>query len=183
LANKKRKFARTPVFNSCTILAVKEAVQRAGLPSLTGLVHLPLPYLATFGGFLISLLIGGIGLIGNEQGILFRLTNRVSGEPVWAPEIAAGLLIGWVAYKRFPSRFAFLSFAVPAMILVWSAVSWQRTMSQYDSTWDTFFGTGCGGSECLYQLLITAPFYGAVAYSAGAVIAHCRGHKRASVPS
>jgi hypothetical protein len=127
---------------------VKEAVQRAGLPSLTGLVRLPLPYLATFGGFLISLLIGGIGLIGNEQGLLFRLTNRVSGEPVWAPEIAAGLLIGWVAYKRFPSRFAFLSFAVPAMILVWSAVSWQRTMSQYDSTWDTFFGTGCGGSEC-----------------------------------
>jgi hypothetical protein len=166
-----------------TILTVKEAVQRAERPSLTALIHLPLPYLATFGGFLISLLIAGIGLIGNEQGFLFRLTNRVSGEPVWAPEVAAGLLIGWVAYKHFPSRLAFLSFAVPAVILVWSAASWQRTMSQYDSTWDTFFGTGCGGSECLYQLFITAPFYGAVAYSAGAVIAHCREHKRKSVSS
>jgi hypothetical protein len=56
-------------------------------------------------------------------------------------------------------------------------------MSQYDSTWDTFFGTKCGGSECFYQLLITAPFYGAVAYSAGAAIAHCRGRKRTSLPS
>jgi hypothetical protein len=102
-----------PSCNSCTILTVKAAVQRAERPSLTALIHLPLPYLATFGGFLISLLIAGVGLIGNEQGFLFRLTNRVSGEPVWAPEVAAGLLIGWVAYEHFPSRLAFLSFAVP----------------------------------------------------------------------
>jgi len=170
-------------FNSCTILTVKEAVQHSGRPSLIALIHLPLPYLATLGGFLISLPIAGIGLIGSEQSFFSRLTNRLSGEPVWAPEIVAGLLIGWVAYKHFPSRLAFLSFAVPALILVWSAASWQRTMSQYDSTWDTFFGTGCGGSECLYQFFITAPFYGAVAYSAGALIAHCRGYKGASVSS
>jgi hypothetical protein len=127
-------------------------------------------------GFLVSLLIAAIGLIGDEQSFLFRLSNRVSGEPVWAPEIAAGLLFGWVAYKRLPSRLAFFSFAIPAAILAWSAASWRSI----DSTWDTFFGAGCGGSECLYQLFITAPFYGAVAYSVGAVIAHCRRHKRES---
>jgi hypothetical protein len=173
----------TPVFTSCTILAVKDAVRRAAHPNLTGLIHLPMPYFATFGGFLISLLVAGIGLIGNEQGFLFRLTNRVSGEPVWGPEIAAGLLIGWAAYKRIPSRLAFGSFVVPAVVLAWNAVSWQRTMSQYDSTWDTLFGTGCGGSECLYQLFITAPCYAAIAYSAGAVIARCREHKGTAISS
>ena len=162
---------------------MKEAAQRAARPDVTALVHLPLPYLATFGGFLVSLLIAGIGLIGNEEGSLFRLTNRISGEPVWAPEIATGLLVGWVAYKHFPSKLAFGSFVVPAVVLVWNAVSWQRTMSQWDSTWDTFFGMGCGGSECLYQLFITSPFYAAVAYSAGAVIAHCREHKETGASS
>jgi hypothetical protein len=92
---------------------------------------------------------------------------------VWAPEIAAGLLIGWVAYKHVSSRLAFGSFAVPAVILVWNAVSWQGTMSQYDSTWDTFFGSGCGGSEGQNQLFIAAPSYAATAYSAGTIIVHC----------
>jgi hypothetical protein len=162
---------------------VKDTVQCTARPSPIGLIHLPLPYLTTLVGFLISLLIGSIGLIGSEQGVFFRLTNRISGEPVWAPEIAAGLLFGWLAYKRVPSRLAFASCAVPAVILLWNVTSWQRTMSQYDSTWGTFFGTECGGSECLYQLFLTAPFYTAVAYSAGAVIAHVRGQRRKAVSS
>jgi hypothetical protein len=62
---------KTPELINCTIIAVKDAEQRAAGPNLTGLIHLPLPYLATFGGFLISLLMGGIGLVGNEQGFLF----------------------------------------------------------------------------------------------------------------
>jgi hypothetical protein len=41
-------------------------------------------------------------------------------------------------------------------------------MAVYDSTWDTYFGKGCGGSECLYELFLTAPFYTSVAYSIGA---------------
>ena len=134
-------------------------------------------------GFLSSLLIVGIGIMVNEQGFLFRLTDRISGEPLWAPEIVAGLLFGWLAYKRAPSRLAFGSWAVPGAILLWNVASWQRTMSQYDSTWSTFFGTGCGGSECLYQLVLTAPFYTSVAYSAGAVIANVRGHRGKGVCS
>lgn len=137
-----------------------------------------MPYLATLSGFLISLPIAAVGLIGNEQGLFFRFTNFISGEPVWAPEILAGFLFGWLAYRRIPSRLAFGAFAVPAVILFWNVVSWQRAMSQYDSTWSTFFGTGCGGSECLYQLIVTAPFYTAVAYSAGSVVAHGRGHRQ-----
>ncbi len=72
-----------PVCASRTIPEVNDADQRAARPNLTGLIHLPSPYFATFGGFLISLPKAGIGLIGNQHGFLFRLTNRVSGEPVW----------------------------------------------------------------------------------------------------
>jgi hypothetical protein len=173
----------SPDHDSCTIPGVKDAVQSATRPSPIILIHLPMPYLATLIGLLISSLIAVIGLIGSEQGLVFQLTNRISGEPAWAPEILASLVVGWVAYKQLPSKLAFGSFAVPAVILFWNVFSWQRTFSQYNSTWSTFFGTDCGGSECLYQLSLTAPFYTAVAYSAGAVIAHIRSHNRKEVSS
>ena len=159
---------------------MKDTVQSGLSPKAIGLAHLLLSYFAALIGFVISMLIAGVGLIGSE-GLFFRLTNAISGEPVWAPEIIAGLLIGYLAYKRVPSRFAFVSWIVPGVILFWNVISWQRTMSQYDSTWSTFFGTGCGGSECMYELFLTAPFYTAIGYAAGAAIAHIRGDRRAEV--
>ena len=149
---------------------------------LKGVVHFPLSYLAALAGFLISMPIDWIALLGNEQGWFFRLTGILTGEPLWVPEIAAGLLIGWLAYKRLPSIFAFISWILPGGILLLNLISWQQTMSQYDSTWSTFFGTDCGGSECLYELFVTVPFYTAVGYSIGAVIAHIRADGQTELP-
>ena len=162
---------------------MRDAIQFAARPKAIGVVHLLLPYVAALVGFLIGMLIAGIGMVGSEQGLFFRLTNVISGEPVFAPDIISGFVIGWLAYKRVPSRFAFVSWIVPGVILLWNAISWQRTMAQYDSTWSTFFGTGCGGSECMYELFFTGPFYTAIAYAAGAVVAHIRGHKLSEGPS
>ena len=156
-------------------------MQSGTSPKPIGLVHLPLSYFAALVGFVISMLIARVGLIGSEKGWFFRLTNAISGEPVWAPEIIAGFLIGWLAYKRVPSVFAFVSWIVPGVILFWNVMSWQRTMSQYDPTWSTFFGTDCGGSECMYELFLAAPFYTAIGYAVGAASAHIRGDKRTEV--
>jgi hypothetical protein len=168
---------------TCTIVRVQDAIQFAARPKAIGLVHLLLSYVAALVGFLIGMLIAGIGMVGSEQGLFFRLTNVISGEPVFAPDIVTGFVIGWLAYKRVPSRFAFASWIVPGVILFWNVIEWQRTMSQYDSTWSTFFGTGCGGSECLYEVFLTAPFYTAIAYAGGALLGHLRRYRQTEVSS
>jgi hypothetical protein len=43
-------------------------------------------------------------------------------------------------------------------------------MAAYDSTWDTYFGKNCTGSECLYELFLTMPFYAGIGYSVGALL-------------
>jgi hypothetical protein len=48
-------------------------------------------------------------------------------------------------------------------------------MSAYDSSWDTYFGSRCGGSECLYQFFLTIPLYAALAYSIGALTNYKKG--------
>ena len=69
-----------------------------------------------------------------------------------------GLVVGCLTYILLPFFTAFLAWLPPGLFLLWDAANWQLTNSTYDSTWDTFFGKGCGGSECLYALLLTAPF-------------------------
>jgi hypothetical protein len=102
---------------------------------------------------------------GGEQR---TLAGQILGEPFWVPEIVAGLLLGRLCYLLLPSKAAFFAWLLPGVFLLWSAWSWQRTSSMYDSTWDTFFSKSCGGSECLYELLLTVPFYSGVGYSVGA---------------
>jgi hypothetical protein len=86
-----------------------------------------------------------------------------------------GAFAGYFFFKKIPTRFAFWVWLVPGSLLAWNAWYWQHTgMVKYASIWDTYFGTNCGGSECLYQILFTAPFYTAVFYSLGAFLSHKR---------
>ena len=132
------------------------------------LVHLPSPYAAALLGVILSAVILVIYPPAGEQN---TIAGRLTGEPVWIPEIAAGLWLGYFVYRRVPSRLAFFTWLTPAFFLFFSALSWQRGMAQYDSTFDTYFGTGCGGSECLYELFLTMPFYTSVGYTLGALLA------------
>jgi hypothetical protein len=122
-----------------------------------GLLHFFLAYVSFVVGLLASLLLAWI-----------PGTSRLSDEPFWLPEILAGLCLGFFCYRRVRSKIAFAVWIFPATFLAWSAIYWHRTMSVYDSTWDTYFGSQCGGSECLYELFLTAPFYSSLAYSVGA---------------
>ena len=128
--------------------------------------HLILFYCALIASFLASMfvtaLIPSLGQSSNPWAALL-------GEPAWILEIVACLLVGYFFYKKMPSKSAFVVWLVPLAFLVWSAWSWHLTMSKYDSVWDTYFGRGCGGSECLYELMLTAPSYSCIAYSLGAL--------------
>ena len=108
-------------------------------------------------------------LVFPAAGETSTLTGQLTGEPFWLPEIMAGLLLGWFAYETVPSKTAFFGWLVPGCFLLWKAWSWQRSIAAYDdSTLDTYFGRNCGGSECLYQLFFTVPFYSSLSYSIGA---------------
>jgi hypothetical protein len=120
-----------------------------------------------FLGFVLSLV---VILIYPAAGKQATISGQLNGEPIWLPCIAAGLLAGQFLYRSIPSRLAFLAWLPPAAFLLWSAWSWQKSMAVYDSTWDTYFGKNCGGSECLYELLLTAPFYTGLGYSLGALL-------------
>jgi hypothetical protein len=134
-------------------------------PGLYGLLHLGLPHVATILGFIGSFF---IIFIFPAAGQASTLSGQLAAEPFWLPEIVTGLLLGWFAYETVPSKTAFIAWLVPGCFLLWSACSWQRSMAAHDSTWDTYFGRNCGGSECLYQLIFTAPFYSSILYSIGA---------------
>ena len=134
---------------------------------MRGAGHLFFAYFAFLGGLVVSFLVtGGASLIGRADPLL----EKASGEPLWIPEIAIGFAAGSYLYSRLPSKVAYFSWCIPGLLLLCSAWHWQSTMAIYDSTWQTYFGKGCGGSECLYELALTAPFYTSVAYSVGALV-------------
>ena len=93
------------------------------------------------------------------------LSGQLLERPIWLPAIIFGFLIGSAVYYIFHGRSATWAWVLPALVLAWSILSWP---SEADSVWNTFFGTDCGSSECLYQMTVTAPFYASVAYSLGA---------------
>ncbi len=130
-------------------------------PWLKYLLHFPAPYFAFGVSVLLELFLIMIFPHAGEQGIIGRAVEIVS-------PIIIGFWAGRLFYKKLPTIMGLLAWIPPAAILAYSTLSWQLTMSQYDSTWSTYFGSGCGGSECLYQLFVTESFYTAVAYSLGA---------------
>lgn len=134
--------------------------------SSASLAHLPSVYASALIGFLASLLIvmtyPPAGSQGNLSGLML--------ERFWLPELVTAIWLGWFLYRRIPSRLAFLAWVPPAVFLIWNVLEWHRSGFQYDSTWDTFFGSHCGDSGCLYELLLTMPFYTGLGYSMGALL-------------
>ena len=59
----------------------------------------------------------------------------------------------------------------PAVLLVWNVFSWKpyTSRSNLGDAWANYFGSDCDGSECLYEVFLTAPFFTSVAYSVGSI--------------
>src|SRR5207244_2215740 len=72
---------------------------------------------------------------------------------------------------------------LPAMILAFNVATWKSHIarSNFSDAWANYFTSDCGASECLYEILITAPFYTSVAYTVGWIakaVARPRGGNR-----
>lgn len=152
-----------------------ELPNQVGESLLYSWVHIPAGYFAAVAGVLASAL---LVLIVPGGGASNTIAGELINEPCWAPVIIVGLLLGACCYKYVPSKLSFFAWLLPGIFLLWSAWSWQKTMSMYDSTWDTYFGKDCGGSECVYQLFVTVPFYSGLAYSLGAFVGWARINRR-----
>jgi hypothetical protein len=138
------------------------------------LIHLALFYCGLVSSVLaqalLILIIPPLGRVTNPLG-------RAMDGPVFPLLVLAGFVVGRYCYIKIPSRLAFAVWIVPGIFLFYSALSWHKTMSRYDSVWVTYFGSGCGGSECLYELFLTAPFYSAIAYSLGGLMSAVRSNR------
>jgi hypothetical protein len=58
---------------------------------------------------------------------------------------------------------AWLIYGISESAMSYSQAWAHQSRSAY--IWDNFFGTHCSGTECLNELLFTAPFLSSVAYS------------------
>jgi len=134
---------------------------------MNSLIHIVGPYLAYAASVLLTVIFIAIIPHAGETGTIGTLLGYIA-------IISCGFLSGWFLYTKVPAKTALFAWVLPAAFLTYSAVSWQMTMAKYDSTWSTYFGTNCGGSECMYQFFLTAPFYTALAYSVGALTARLR---------
>ena len=110
--------------------------------------------------------------------ILSFMLSGVFKEPLLPGALFGGAIMGYLVNRNMRDLAALLVWLVPLAWLIYgirdSAASYSEAWAQQSRSayiWDTFFGTHCGGSECLNELLFTAPFLSSVAYSITAYFA------------
>src|SRR5258708_2028530 len=99
-------------------------------------------------------------------------------DPFFLGALFGGAIMGYLVNRNMRDLAALLVWLVPLAWLIYgirdSAASYSEAWAQQSRSayiWDTFFGTHCGGSECLNELLFTAPFLSSVSYSITAYFA------------
>ncbi len=118
--------------------------------------------------------------------VSLRDFHRVLTEtPYFPAQITLALAIGWLIGRFVGHRAMLWVWIVPLAVLCLVAAAFlksgQLVMAQYgglssSSMVSHFFGWGCQPTNhCLDQLIITVPFYSAVAYSTGAWLARRMG--------
>jgi hypothetical protein len=97
---------------------------------------------------------------------------RAGGEPYFLAPILAGFVLGALSHRFFGTRSAAWVWALPSAILLWNILTWKNGgySPYWRDVWNNYFGADCGGSECMYELFVTAPFYTSVAYSLGWIV-------------
>lgn len=144
------------------------------------------------GGFIVQLVISTIGsiLIGVivvSIGVLIAgdLTGAISGgrifesrifmlvnEPYFVAPIVVSFTFGFVGRHYFHPKSGAWVWVVPMAFLLFGVLSWKNGgyRPYWLDVWNNYFGSQCGGSECLYEWTLTAPFYTSVAYTIGWII-------------
>jgi hypothetical protein len=106
---------------------------------------------------------------------LYRI---LSGNPYYLAQIVVGLGLGWSLGRRFQQRSMVWVWVIPLMILCYAVISftpeWTSVLAGPSTSrlshyfgWEGTIRGHCRDSHCMDQLVITMPFYAAVAYSIG----------------
>lgn len=143
-------------------------------------------FLSTYGiGFsapyLVASVFDVIQLFGKQYSahLLFFL---LTGTPYFPIQIFLGLLVGYLLSRHFRHRVMVWVWIIPLVVLVYAlaavpTLTPSLTPTRYqagvgESRFAHYFGWGCQPvNRCLDQVDITLPFYVAVSYSLGALIA------------
>jgi hypothetical protein len=93
-------------------------------------------------------------------------------QPYYAAPVLCALVLGVLSRRFSRSCWAGCVWILPLAILVWNLLTWEgagppTTAVYWSDVRANYFGADCGSSECLYELLVTMPFYTAVAYTLG----------------
>jgi hypothetical protein len=98
--------------------------------------------------------------------------------PFFLGALLGGAIMGYLVNRKVRDVAALLVWLVPLAWLIYgirdSSASYSEAWTQqsrFAYIWDNFFGTHCSGSECLNELLFTAPFLSSVTYSITAYFA------------
>ncbi|MGZ7056429.1 MAG: hypothetical protein ACXVK3_12935 [Candidatus Angelobacter sp.] len=125
-------------------------------------------YLGHFGS---ATLAAGVIAVVVEVTVPFR-------DPFFLGALLGGAIMGYLVNRNGRDVTALLVWLVPLAWLIYgirdSAASYSEAWAQQSRSayiWDNFFGTHCSGSECLNELLFTAPFLSSVSYAITAYFA------------
>jgi FtsH-binding integral membrane protein len=130
---------------------------------------------AFFAYYLGSAVFELLGLFGRSYSM--RPVHWILTETPFFPiQIVVGLYLGWLFSRHFKQRPMLWVWVLPFLVLLYALATFSdgssSALDQTTGRLSHYFGWGCQPKDrCLDQLLVTMPFYAAVAYSAGARLA------------
>jgi hypothetical protein len=98
-----------------------------------------------------------------------RVFRVLVDNPYFLGPIVVAFALGILSHRVWKTKSALWVWLLPTIVLVWNVLTWKSytTRSNWADAWANYFGSDCGGSECLYEVFVTAPFYTSIAYSLG----------------
>jgi hypothetical protein len=118
-----------------------------------------------------------IGLFSSGEGnVVDRAVNSwfaryCVDNPYFIAPIVMAACLGFISHRFSQSRSALWVWLLPTGVLALNVLpSMVHPRTGPNWAFDNYFGRHCGGTECLYELFITGPFYTSVAYTIGWLI-------------
>jgi hypothetical protein len=125
--------------------------------------------LASYGIFLADFMMER--LIGEMASPRNLHLDRIFLGPTFLVPIVMGFVLGGFLGKDLPVLSSRLIFILPLSLMAWEIWGFSDPcISKLASIRDNFFGEHCSGSECLDELLLSAPFFSSLAYAIGAEV-------------
>jgi hypothetical protein len=138
---------------------------------------------ASFLGTMVFEILGQVGLPIQMRFVHWILTET----PYFPVQIGLGFFWGWLFGRRFRHRSMVWVWVVPGLLLSYVVVAVRTitpgltsVLGQSANPFSHYLGRGCQPkNRCLDQILVTLPFYSAIAYSIGGWV----GRRMAKTPS